>query len=157
MFLRIEKGSAVPISRQIAEQIGMLCASGQLRRGRSAAVGARIGPGTGRQPEHDPACLRAADRRRPAGDAAWAGDLCRHRGQGRSGSPPTAQRLVDELRQVGRQSLALGLSPDELHGLLDEALEQLAAAAPAACPTRRGAIPMNQSANGHGDRNAGGR
>ena len=33
MFLRIEKGSAVPISRQIAEQIATLCASGTLRPG----------------------------------------------------------------------------------------------------------------------------
>ncbi len=33
MFLRIEKGSAVPISRQIAEQIGTLCASGGVRPG----------------------------------------------------------------------------------------------------------------------------
>ena len=33
MFLRIEKGSAVPISRQIAEQIATLCASGSLTAG----------------------------------------------------------------------------------------------------------------------------
>src|ERR1044072_3335936 len=33
MFLRIEKGSAVPISRQIAEQIAALCASGGLSPG----------------------------------------------------------------------------------------------------------------------------
>ncbi len=33
MFLRIEKGSAVPISRQIAEQIASLCASGSLQPG----------------------------------------------------------------------------------------------------------------------------
>ena len=33
MFLRIEKGSAVPISRQIAEQIATLCASESLRPG----------------------------------------------------------------------------------------------------------------------------
>jgi GntR family transcriptional regulator len=33
MFLRIEKGSAVPISRQIAEQIATLCASGSLQPG----------------------------------------------------------------------------------------------------------------------------
>jgi GntR family transcriptional regulator len=30
-------------------------------------------------------------------------------------------RLVDELRQIARQALALGLSPDELHELVAEA------------------------------------
>ena len=33
MFLRIEKGSAVPISRQIADQIASHCASGSVRPG----------------------------------------------------------------------------------------------------------------------------
>ena len=33
MFLRIEKGSAVPISRQIADQIASLCASGGVQPG----------------------------------------------------------------------------------------------------------------------------
>ena len=33
MLIRIEKGSAVPISSQIAEQIAMLCASGKLAPG----------------------------------------------------------------------------------------------------------------------------
>ena len=33
MFLRIEKGSAVPISRQIADQIATLCASGGVQPG----------------------------------------------------------------------------------------------------------------------------
>jgi GntR family transcriptional regulator len=33
MFLRIERGSAAPISRQIAQQIASLCASGSLDAG----------------------------------------------------------------------------------------------------------------------------
>ena len=40
------------------------------------------------------------------------------------------QWLVDELRQIGRQSMALGLSTDELHGLLGQALDQLTNAVP---------------------------
>ncbi len=31
MFLRVEKGSAVPISRQIADQIRALCLTGRLK------------------------------------------------------------------------------------------------------------------------------
>ena len=33
MFLHIERGSSTPISRQIAEQIAALCASGSLQGG----------------------------------------------------------------------------------------------------------------------------
>ena len=33
MFLRIEKGSSAPISRQIAHQIASLCAAGSLKPG----------------------------------------------------------------------------------------------------------------------------
>jgi hypothetical protein len=35
-------------------------------------------------------------------------------------------RLVDELRQVARQAAGLGLSPEELHELLDEAASGMA-------------------------------
>jgi len=125
MFLRIEKGSAVPISRQIAEQIGMLCASGQLTAGerlpsvRELARELAVNQNT---------ILRVYER------LTSNGLLEMRHGQGtfvttgaKSDQVAThRQRLIDELRQLGRQSLALGLSPDELHGLLGEALEQLA-------------------------------
>ena len=130
MFLRIEKGSAVPISRQIAGQIGMLCASGQLASGerlpsvRELARELAVNQNT---------ILRVYER------LTSAGLLEMRHGQGTfvtTGAKDDQiaahrERLVDELRQIGRQSLALGLSPDQLHGLLDRALEQLAAAAPA--------------------------
>ena len=130
MFLRIEKGSAVPISRQIAEQIGMLCASGQLSSGqrlpsvRELARELAVNQNT---------ILRVYER------LASAGLLEMRHGQGTFVTTGAKDdqiaahraRLVDELRQLGRQSLALGLSPNELHGLLDRAIEQLAATAPA--------------------------
>ncbi len=134
MFLRIEKGSAVPISRQIAEQIGMLCASGQLVAGerlpsvRELARELAVNQNT---------ILRVYERLTSGGllemrhgqgtfvtHSAKADQVAAHR-----------QRLVDELRQLGRQAFALGLSPDELHGLLGEALQQLSTAAPVATST----------------------
>ena len=130
MFLRIEKGSAVPISRQIVEQIGMLCASGQLVSGdrlpsvRELARELAVNQNT---------ILRVYER------LTSAGLLEMRHGQGTfvtAGAKDDRiaahrQRLIDELRQIGRQSLALGLSPVALHDLLNVALEQLAATGPA--------------------------
>jgi GntR family transcriptional regulator len=128
MFIRIEKGSAVPISRQIVHQIGMLCASGQLDAGerlpsvRELARELAVNQNT---------ILRVYER------LTSAGLLEMRHGQGTFVTPGAKdeliaahrERLVDELRQIGRQSLALGLSSDELHDLLTIALEQLSAAA----------------------------
>jgi DNA-binding transcriptional regulator YhcF (GntR family) len=41
-------------------------------------------------------------------------------------------RLIDELRQIGRQAVGLGLTADELHGLLSEALDGVEQPVPAA-------------------------
>jgi GntR family transcriptional regulator len=126
MLLRIEKGSAVPISRQIADQIASLCASGSLRPGermpsvRELARELAVNQNT---------VLRVYERL--SGDGliemrhgqgtfiaarAKAGQLAIHR-----------ERLVDELRHVARQAVGLGLSTDELHGLLAEAANGLEA------------------------------
>ncbi len=131
MILRIEKGSAVPISRQIVDQIASLCASGTLRPGerlpsvRELARELAVNQNT---------ILRVYERL--AGDGlidvrhgqgtfvaarAKAGQLAIHR-----------ERLIDELRQVARQAVGLGLSTDELHELLNEAASGLDAPRPLA-------------------------
>jgi GntR family transcriptional regulator len=122
MFLRIEKGSAVPISRQIAEQIATLCASGMLQAGerlpsvRELARELAVNQNT---------VLRVYER------LCGEGLLEMRHGQGtfvgaRASKRQLAvhrERLVDELRQIGRQALGLGLTMDELHELLSEALD----------------------------------
>ncbi len=125
MFLRIEKGSAVPISRQIADQIATLCASASLRAGerlpsvRELARELAVNQNT---------ILRVYERlcgegllemRHGQGTFVSArakrGQLAAHRG-----------RLVNELRQIARQGVGLGLTADELHELLAEAQDGLA-------------------------------
>jgi GntR family transcriptional regulator len=121
MFLRIEKGSAAPVSRQIAQQIASLCASGALTPGqrlpsvRELARDLAVNQNT---------VLRVYDRL--CGD----GLLEMRQGQGTfvaidaraNASPGQRERLVDEFRQLARQCLALGLTADEVHELLSVAL-----------------------------------
>jgi GntR family transcriptional regulator len=122
MFLRIEKGSAVPISRQIADQIATLWASGSLRPGerlpsvRELARELAVNQNT---------VLRVYERLSGEGllemrhgqgtfvaTRPLSNNLATHRG-----------RLVDELRQIVRQAFGLGLTSDELHELLAEAAD----------------------------------
>jgi GntR family transcriptional regulator len=130
MLLRIERGSAVPISRQIADQIASLCASGGVRPGerlpsvRELARELAVNQNT---------VLRVYERL--CGD----GLLEMRHGQGtfvasRSSKHRLAghrARLVDELRQIARQAAGLGLSTDELHELLAEAANGLMTSHPA--------------------------
>jgi len=125
MFLRIEKASAVPISRQIADQIATLYASGSLRPSerlpsvRELARELAVNQNT---------VLRVYERL--CGD----GLLEMRHGQGTfvAGRPSKRSlathraRLVDELRQIARQAVGLGLSSDEVHELLAEAANGLA-------------------------------
>ena len=122
MFLRIEKGSAVPISRQLADQIATLCASGGVQAGermpsvRELARELAVNQNT---------VLRVYER------LCGEGLLEMRHGQGtfvtgRMSKARTAAhraRLVDELRQIARQATGLGLTIDELHELLSEAAD----------------------------------
>jgi len=136
MFLRIEKASAVPISRQIADQIATLYASGALRPGerlpsvRELARELAVNQNT---------VLRVYER------LCGEGLLEMRHGQGTfvAGRPSQRNlavhrsRLVDELRQIARQAVGLGLSSDELHELLAEAANGLAAPTHAAAQEAR--------------------
>ncbi|HVT27965.1 MAG TPA: GntR family transcriptional regulator [Lacipirellulaceae bacterium] len=131
MFLRIEKGSSVPISRQIADQIAALCASGGVRPGerlpsvRELARELAVNQNT---------VLRVYER------LCGEGLLEMRHGQGTfaTGRMSKARmaahrgRLVDELRQIARQAAGLGLSKDELHELLNEAANGVALQQPVA-------------------------
>jgi GntR family transcriptional regulator len=122
MFLRIEKGSAVPISRQLADQIATLCASGGVQPGermpsvRELARELAVNQNT---------VLRVYER------LCGEGLLEMRHGQGtfvtsrmsKSRMATHRARLVDELRQIARQATGLGLSTDELHELLAEAAD----------------------------------
>jgi GntR family transcriptional regulator len=131
MFLRIEKGSSAPISRQIADQIATLCASGGLKPGdrlpsvRELARELTVNQNT---------VLRVYER------LCGEGLLEMRHGQGTFATGKTSERrksahrarLVDELRQIAQQAYGLGLSTDELHELLAEATNGVAETAHAA-------------------------
>jgi GntR family transcriptional regulator len=139
MFLHIERGSSTPISRQIAEQIAALCAAGSLK------VGDRL-PSV-RQLAHEltvnqNTVLRVYER------LAADGLLEMRHGEGTFVAGNASRRrfekqrrqFVDELGLVVRRGLMLGMSPDEVRQLCDEALEANAELAPS--------IPIASSATG---------
>jgi len=123
MFLRIEKGSAVPISRQIAAQIRALCCAGTLTPGerlpsvRQLARELTVNQNT---------ILRVYER-------LSAGGLLEMRhGQGTFvAKRPSARgvrdhrkKFMDEWQQLIRQGRMLGLSEDEFRELLEAALSE---------------------------------
>jgi GntR family transcriptional regulator len=126
MLIRIEKGSAVPISSQVAEQIATLCASGKLVPGerlpsvRELARELAVNQNT---------ILRVYER------LVRDGLLEMRHGQGTfvaediGGSTLVAhrKRLLEEFRQLARQGVALGLDSDHLHELLTAALDEVLA------------------------------
>lgn len=124
MLLRIEKGSAVPISRQIVAQIAMLCASGKLQAGERLPSVRELARELG---VNQNTILRVYER------LVSDGLLEMRHGQGtfvtksagKSSLVAHRKRLVEELRQVARQGRSLGLSGDQLHELLAEALTQV--------------------------------
>ena len=129
MLLRIEKGSAVPISRQIVAQITMLCAAGKLKAGerlpsvRELARELAVNQNT---------ILRVYEK------LVADGLLEMRHGQGTFVTPDARssslkvhrKQLVEEFRQVALQGISLGLTTDAMHELLADALKQLAKHSP---------------------------
>lgn len=126
MFVRVEKGSAVPISSQIEKQIAMLCAAGKLTAGqklpsvrelaRELAVNQntilrvyeRLVRDELLEMRHGQGTFVATNSR--------ASTLAAHR-----------RRLLEELRQWAQQGLSMGLEASDMHEILDEALAELGA------------------------------
>ena len=123
MFVRIERGSAVPVSRQIADQIRAQCLSGRLVAGtqvpsvRQLARELAVNQNT---------VLRVYER------LAAEGLLDMRHGEGTfvAHDLPAGQlngqrlKFLDELMQIVRQGRLLGLEGPGLHTLLDDVLAQ---------------------------------
>jgi GntR family transcriptional regulator len=124
MFLRIEKGSAVPISRQIAQQVTALCAAGSLSPGDRLPSVRELARDLG---VNQNTILRVYER------LCGEGLLEMRQGQGTfvalaaraNASPGQRKRLIEELRQLARQGISLGLTAEEFHELVAVALEEL--------------------------------
>lgn len=123
MFIRIEKASSAPISRQIIDQVRALCLAGTLKPGeqlpsvRQLARELAVNQNT---------VLRVYER------LTAEGMLERRHGDGTyvAPHPPTwrmggqRRQFTEEWNQIVRQGTLLGLTANELHALLDEALAQ---------------------------------
>jgi GntR family transcriptional regulator len=122
VFIRIEKGSAVPVSRQIADQIRALCLAGSLQPGatlpsvRQLARELAVNQNT---------ILRVYER-------LTAEQLLEMRhGEGTyvAAQPPTwklngqRQKFQDEFQRLVRQGVMLGLTDSQLQALLRDSLK----------------------------------
>jgi GntR family transcriptional regulator len=124
MFIRLETSSGMPITRQIADQIRAACASGSLASGdrlpsvRQLAQELAVNQNT---------ILRVYERltaegllERRHGDGTYVAD---HLPAGQL----TAQRelLRQEVVRLAQRAHTLGVEPQQVHKLLDEAIHQL--------------------------------
>jgi GntR family transcriptional regulator len=121
VFIRIEKGSSVPISRQIADQITALALAGTLKPNdqlpsvRQLARELAVNQNT---------VLRVYER------LAGEGLLDMRHGEGTfvASRPPKwrlqaqQRRFADEFQELARRGLQLGLTADELHDLVAQAV-----------------------------------
>lgn len=123
MHIRVEKGSAVPISRQIADQLRAQCLSGRLPAGaqvpsvRQLARELAVNQNT---------VLRVYERLTSEGLLDMRHGEGTFVGEGVSKAQLKGQKtqFFDELRQLVRQGRMLGIDAAGLHALLDEALTQ---------------------------------
>jgi GntR family transcriptional regulator len=124
MFIRLESSSAVPIYRQIVDQIGYQIANGALRAGDRLPSVRELAR---RLPVNQNTVLKAyillekdglITRRQ--GDGTFVADT------------PPATKKAERLKQVSgilgqaaAQAVHFGISPPELHQLLDEEIKKL--------------------------------
>jgi len=127
VFIRIEKASGVPISRQIADQVRAQVMAGAVESDhkmpsiRELARDLAVNQNT---------ILRVYER------LTAEGLLDRRHGDGTYvGARPTASKLrgqrkqfTDEVAQLVRRGLMLGLDAEQLHTLLDTVIEEQAGA-----------------------------
>lgn len=123
MFIRIERASSIPVSRQIAEQIRARCLSGSLKAGdrlpsvRELARELAVNQNT---------VLRVYEK------LTGEGLLDRRQGEGTFVAerlpvrrlPAQVEQYSSDLEQLIRRGLLLGLSQHELNDLFAAALEQ---------------------------------
>lgn len=121
MFLRIERGSAVPVSRQMADQIRALCLSGALQPGqllpsvRQLARELAVNQNTVLRVYERLTAEQLLEMRHGEGTYVAAQlPIWKLNGQ--------RQKFVDEFQQLVRQGRMLGLTGDQLHALLRDAL-----------------------------------
>lgn len=121
MFVRIEKGSAIPLSRQIADQIRAQCLSGRLQPGvqipsvRQLARDLAVNQNTVLRVYEKLTAEKLLEMRHGEGTFV-SSQLSVDRLSGQR------NRFFDELAQLVRQGRLLGLDAKSLHSLLDEAL-----------------------------------
>ena len=122
MFVRVEKGSTVPVSRQIAEQVRAQCLSGSLSPGsrlpsvRELARQLVVNQNT---------ILRVYERL----TAEKVLEMRQGEGTFVSGKPPIErlsaerQKFVEQLAQLLRQGRMLGFSRQELRAMVSDAIK----------------------------------
>lgn len=130
MFVRIEKGSSTPISRQIAEQVASFCASGTLGVGQRLPSVRELARQLG---VNQNTVLRVYERlvregllNMRHGNGTFVADQ-RHD----QAAETHRKRLLEEMRQLVRQCLALGMNSDAIHVLVRVAIEQSTSSQPA--------------------------
>ncbi|MGB7160184.1 MAG: GntR family transcriptional regulator [Tepidisphaeraceae bacterium] len=124
MFIRVESTSGVPITRQIAEQIRTRCASRALQPGdrlpsvRQLAQELAVNQNT---------ILRVYERltaegllERRHGDGTYVAERL-------PGGQLKAEKtlLQQDVRRLVRRAEAIGIEPDELHQLIDQAIREV--------------------------------
>jgi GntR family transcriptional regulator len=123
MFIRIQKGSVVPISRQIAGQIRALCSADTLKPGQQLPSVRQLARDLG---VNQNTVLRVYEQ------LTAAGLLEMKHGRGtfvaarmpRNELRDQRRRFTEEWNQLIRQGRMLGMSHDELHQLLDTTLSE---------------------------------